>query len=90
MQDLAAGQEKGSTPWTGIGEDLLEFVDEEHLPAVWRLVKGDHYQLINPSRLSTKSATEALKHWFQRQEEGDIAFRFKAYLEGKTVWNAPP
>ena len=34
--------------------------------------------------------TEALQFWYDRQEKGKVAFRFKSFLEGKGLREAPP
>ncbi|EDQ98412.1 uncharacterized protein LACBIDRAFT_335984 [Laccaria bicolor S238N-H82] len=34
--------------------------------------------------------TEALQFWYERQEQHKVAFRFKSFLEGKMLLEAPP
>lgn len=36
-----------------------------------------------------ETVTEALQFWYERQEKGKVAFRFKSFMEGKTVRDAP-
>ena len=91
--DLAAGQQKGSAPWMAIGAKLLDYVDEEYIPDAWRTetTEGDNvYKFQDPSKFPTEMVTQGLQFWYQRQERGKVAFRFKSFLEGKGIQEAPP
>ena len=91
--DLAAGQKKGSAPWTAIGSKLLNFIDQEYIPPAWRTVNlqgGNQYKFLDPSKFPMEMVTEALQFWYDRQEKGKVAFRFKSFLEGKVLLEAPP
>ena len=91
--DLAAGQRKGSAPWTAIGSKLLDFIDQEYIPPAWRTVNlqgGNQYKFLDPSKFHMEMVTEALQFWYNRQEKGKVAFPFKSFLEGKVLLEAPP
>jgi len=68
-------------------------VDQEYIPEAWRTVtsEGDNlYKFLDPSKFPMEMVSEALQFWYERQEKGKVAFRFKSFLEGKGVWEAPP
>ncbi|EDR06366.1 uncharacterized protein LACBIDRAFT_300550 [Laccaria bicolor S238N-H82] len=91
--NLAAGQSKGSAPWTAIGSKLLDFIDLEYIPPAWRSVNGEgnnFYKFLDPSKFPMEMVTEALQFWYERQEQHKVAFRFKSFLEGKMLLEAPP
>lgn len=53
--------------------------------------EGDNlYKFLDPSKFPMEMVTEALQFWYERQEKGKVAFRFKSFLEGKGVREAPP
>ncbi|EDR07686.1 uncharacterized protein LACBIDRAFT_327602 [Laccaria bicolor S238N-H82] len=87
------GQSKGSAPWTAIGSKLLDFIDLEYIPPAWRSVNGEgnnFYKFLDPSKFPMEMVTEALQFWYERQEQHKVAFRFKSFLEGKMLLEAPP
>jgi hypothetical protein len=91
--DLAAGQTKGSAPWTALGAKLLEFINQEYIPEAWRTVTSEGhnlYKFLDPSKFLMEMVSEALQFWYERQEKGKVAFCFKSFIEGKSVWEAPP
>ena len=68
-------------------------MDQEYIPKAWRTVtsEGDNlYKFLDPSKFPMEMVSEALQFWYERQEKGKVAFRFKSFLEGKGVQEAPP
>ena len=91
--DLTAGQQKGSAPWMAIGAKSLDYMDEKYIPDAWRTVttEGDDvYKFHDPSKFSMEMVTQGLQFWYQQQERGKAVFRFKSFLEGKGIQEAPP
>ena len=77
----------------GYRSKVAQLCDEEYIPKAWRAVtlEGDNvYKFLDPSKLLTEMDSQGLQFWYQWQERGKVAFRFKSFLEGKGIQDAPP
>ena len=53
--------------------------------------EGDNlYKFLDPAGFPMEMVSEALQFWYKHQEKGKVAFRFKSFLKGKGVREAPP
>jgi hypothetical protein len=53
-------------------------------------LEGDNlYKFLDPSKFPLEMVSEALQVWYEHQEKGKVAFRFKSFIKGKSIWEAP-
>ncbi|EDR07598.1 uncharacterized protein LACBIDRAFT_327975 [Laccaria bicolor S238N-H82] len=80
---------------SAVKKDIREWFAQysQYIPPAWRSVNGEgnnFYKFLDPSKFPMEMVTEALQFWYERQEQHKVAFRFKSFLEGKMLLEAPP
>ena len=67
---ISVGNSKGRIPWSVLREAQDDFIENKYLP-------GSGFRLTQYHKISLSKVNRLLKHWTDRQEAGEIPFRFK-------------